>query len=74
MPSKNEWLIQLRGDAKYAQYLDLLLAMARKRRGVVGYAVDTRNELAELALARLGEEFGLEAPPRARAPGTNQYS
>lgn len=65
MPSEHPFLVALRGDEAYARYLDRLLKAARKR----GVRVETRHQLAELALAEMGCRYDLMAPRRLPKPG-----
>lgn len=66
MPSANSDLIRLRGTEQYARFLARLIAKVQES-GARG--VDTPHQLAEYALAVLGLQHGLQAPPRARATG-----
>lgn len=71
IPSKSAKIVipPMRGAPQYDRYLDRLQAEARKR----GVAVESRSKLIEIALAALGAQWGLLAPQRVNAHGTNRY-
>ena len=69
MPTAKPALVPpLRGEPPYAEYLDKLEAEAARR----GYP-SGRSALAELALARLGTDWGFRPPRRIAPQGTNRY-
>lgn len=71
MPSQMPILVALRGDERYAKYLDRLLRAVRKT-GVEN--VETTHQLGAHALEELGKHYGLDAPPRTQPHGTNRYT
>jgi len=62
-------LVTLPGSDAYGDYLDRLIAEADRR----GHRVETRAGIVEFALNKLGMEWGLAPPHRARPVGANQH-
>ncbi len=62
-------LVTLLGSEAYGGYLDQLVEEARSR----GLGIETRAGMVELALNRIGVEWGLTPPQRARPIGANQH-
>ena len=62
-------LVKLLGSEAYGGFLDQLVSEARTR----GLKIETRAGLVEHSLNRLGTEWGLIPPQRARPIGANQH-
>ena len=62
-------ILTLTGSEAYGEYLDRLLIEARQH----GHKIDTYAGIVEYALNRLGLEWGMTPPHRARPIGWNQF-
>ena len=62
-------LVTLLGSEAYGGYLDQLVTEARNR----SLGIETRAGMVEYALNRIGVEWGLSPPQRARPIGANQH-